>query len=319
MQKIEAGKTLTMDQIDMLRRERLALSQLTEQEKVFCETYIRTFDRKLAVKEAKYKLPKGRGGQQTEIFNKLFNEIMASEPVAHYINLLKESVASRIGFSMDDIVEQYKAMAFANMSDYVEWDAKGMTTIKSSNVLSKLQKAGICEITETETKLGKTIKLKLHNKQQALDRLYEVLKELEDRNENQKGPKQVTNQQILLMLGDPVKRRSLEHIAEAMFTKPIKLTGTDKNKQMFNENLTRIVKQLSEATSGISSQGDARSKAIPQITEESRSAEDRPADAEDQRPAEPGTASQQVQEPDGEQMPAAGLIQEDRRYDVDGL
>jgi len=246
----ENTKSLKIDQIDWQRREKLALSRLTDKQKLFCEEYVRSFDKIKAMKAGGYALPKHTtGGAQRKLIEQNFEKIMSSEAVQEYILLLKQDVASRLGVSVDDIIDEYKLMAFANIEDYVEWDKNGFTKFKDSKKLTRAQKAGILEITETTTVKGTTIKIKLHPKQPALDRLFEILKELEEFESSHKGQANISQTQINVMLGDPLMRRAIELIATKMFPEQIKLVGVDKNQIEFNKHLDKIMHKL-EATSG---------------------------------------------------------------------
>lgn len=237
------GEPLTVDQLDLLRRERLALSKLTQKQKLFCEAYCRTFDKVDAMKAGGYWLPKFNGGKQDKLIEKNFQKIMQSESVSEYIMLLKQSAASRLDLSLDAMLEEYKAIAFANMDDYVSWDADGVT-IEPSADLTRAQKAGILEIIETTTKHGTTVRIKLHNKQAALDKLFGILKELEEKEAEPEGPAKISQTQINFILQDPVKRRAIEHLAEGLFDRRIRLVGTDKDRLEFDKNLERIMLKI---------------------------------------------------------------------------
>jgi phage terminase small subunit len=322
MEAIEAGKALSLDQIDLLRRERLALSKLTDKQKKFCEVYVRTFDRLMAMQEAGYSLPKNRsGGSQIKLIDKTFENIMKSPAVAEYINLLKQSVASRIGVSMDAIIEEYRRLAFANMADYVSWDNKGVTILKSSDDLTEAQKAGVVEITETTTKAGKVVRIKLHSKQASLDRLFEILKELEVHETKDNKATKINPVQVNIMLADPAKRRALEHISEVMFDKKIALNYTDKDKLAFNQQLDKITEKLLGDTNGSSG---GRSAGVPQI-EKTTGAGGQSADAgryEETGGAEDEIQDNQQSEPGDTQGADSGEEPEadgGHRYDIDGL
>lgn len=319
------NETLTLDQLDLLRRERIALSKLTDKQKAFCEEYCRTFDKISAMKAGGYYLPKEtrRGGSQQKLIEKNFEGIMASAAVQEYLFLLKQSVASRLNVSMDSIIDEYKSMAFTNMDDYVEWDADGFTSFKSSGELTRAQKAGILEITETTTKTGKTIKIKLHNKQTALDRLFEVLKELEEKDSKPESATKISQTQINLILQDPVKRRAVEHFAEGMFTKQICLVGTDKDRLEFDKHLTKITTRLLEATSGIKGAGRIGGAGSPALGEieirgdnaadhcgEDTAGKDQIAESKGPQRGETEGNAGDAEESD---------IPEGRRYDIDGL
>ncbi|HRY62915.1 MAG TPA: hypothetical protein P5056_04070 [Candidatus Paceibacterota bacterium] len=70
---------LTMDQIDMLRREKLALSSLADKQRAFCEEYCRSFDKLQALKAGGYWTPKSAkaGGSQAALIRKSYDKKIA--------------------------------------------------------------------------------------------------------------------------------------------------------------------------------------------------------------------------------------------------
>lgn len=310
---------LTSDQLDLMRRERLALSKLTDKQKLFCEEYVRSFNKLAALKAGGYYTPKKQGGKQDKLIQSNFERIMAAAVVGEYITLLKQSVASRLGVSMDDIIDQYKTMAFANIDDYVTWTKDGFTELKSSSDLTKAQKAGILEIVETTTKMGKTVKIKLYNKQTALDRLFEILKDLESSEDKSDGPVRFTQTQINIILQDPVKRRAIEHLAGSGYDKQISLVGTDKDQIEFNKHMDKITNKLLEATSGVNGQRSIECARV-EAPEEIGGKEGNRADHEgaDQYPV----AERKRQSPrqgDGTGPDPVEIVEDGSRYGVDGL
>jgi phage terminase small subunit len=232
------------DKKDWVRREQLALLKLTDQQRKLCESYIRNMDKAVAMTEAGYWVPKTRGPKQLKFIEMNFERYISPPDVQRYLLLLKESVASRLGISMDDIIDEFRAMAFTNMDDYVSWSETGMTITNSQN-LTRAQMAGVVQITETTTREGKTIKFKLHNKQPALDRLYEILKELESIDRSAAArPHTISQTQINLILGDPVLRRAVENLAEHMGERPVKLVGQDQHKIEFDRQIESITSRL---------------------------------------------------------------------------
>jgi phage terminase small subunit len=321
---MEAGKALSIDQLDLMRRERLLLSKLTDKQKAFCESYVRHFNKLVALKDGGYWTPQKSGGSQAVLVQQRFENIMKSPSVQQYILLLKQSVASRLDISMDDIIDEYKSMAFTNMADLVEWDDKGMTILKSSKQLTKAQKAGIAEITETTTKAGTVVKIKLHNKQTALDRLFEILKSLEERETGDEGPAKISQTQINVILGDPIKRRAIEHLAESLFDRQISLVGTDKDRLEFEKHMEKITKKLLETTNGqgATSPGGA---AIP-LLPETEAGDGEGADGGDtgnkgQKPNAPGLRNNKTERTaqGAEEGQEEGELETGCRYDIDGL
>jgi phage terminase small subunit len=304
-----------------MRRERLALSKLTDKQKLFCEEYIRSFDKVAAMTAGGYYMPKdkrGLGTTQRKLIEKNFENIMKSPTVGEYLHLLKQSVASRLNVSMDQIIDEYKAMAFTNMDDYVSWTNAGFQKVKSSKELTRAQKAGIIEISETTTKSGTTVKIKLHNKQTALDRLFEVLKELEEVELKPEGPAKISQTQINVILQDPVKRRAVEHLAESMFDKQICLVGTDKDRIEFDKHMTKITTKLLEATGGRKfNVGSAVGAEAKQITTGS-------GEGEDNRNNSSGSkgsmeAAKEVCEVEDANIEEKSDLEAGRRYAVDGI
>lgn len=330
MEAEKAGKPLTIDQIDLYRRERLALSKLTEKEKVFAEVYCRTFDKLLALKEAGYWTPQarkdnkgGQGGSQTKLIESNFNRVIERQHVAEYIKLLKQSVASRLGVSMDSIVEEYKVMAFAKISDYYSWDKNGIKTIKDSSKLTLAQKSAIMEMTETTTDRGSTLKFKLFPKQAALDRLFEVLKELEEHEMKPAGPANISQTQINVMLQDSTMRRAIEYMAKHLYDKQISLVGDDKALIEFNQNLDKVMAKVTEATSGISGTGPIGIPQLPQGENTGREGADAGNHRRKNQKTEneiPETEKLVEGEKGGAALDDADLpVEEGNRYPVDGL
>ncbi|MEN6314195.1 MAG: terminase small subunit [Clostridiaceae bacterium] len=321
MEKIEAGKNLSLDQLDLMRRERLALSKLTTKQKLFCEEYVSSFNKLQALKAGGFWTPKHKGGAQDKLIQSKYEDVMASEVVQEYIYLLKQSVASRLGVSMDQIVDAYKIMAFANIDDYVEWNQNGITKFKDSKKLTKAQKAGILEITETTTLKGSTIKIKLHPKQPALDRLFEILKELEEHETKPKSPAATISQaQINIFLADPIKRRAVEHVAETLFGRQIALVGTNKEKLEFDQHLTKITTRLLEATSGIGGTRTDRKAQLPAPGEGSGESEDGNVDGEGADASDAVPACSHMREGEtAETSPDKEEIEDGSRYDIDEL
>lgn len=232
------------DKKDWVRREQLALLDLTDQQRKLCESYIRCMDKAASMIEAGYWVPKKRGAKQLRFIDMNFERYISPPHVQRYLMLLKESVASRLGISMDDIIDEFRSMAFTNMEDYVSWSEEGITITDSAS-LTRAQKAGVVQITETTTRGVKTIKIKLHNKQPALDRLYEILKELEsiDRSAVNK-PHAISQTQINMILGDPGLRRAVENLAEHMGSHPVKLVGQDQHRIEFDRQIEQITSRL---------------------------------------------------------------------------
>lgn len=324
----QTDRPMNVDIVDLIRRERLSILKLTDQERKFCERYVTHFDPYVALKEAGYKVPatrkKADGGKDRAMIKAKLDALLAQDYIVEYIKLLKESVLSRIGMSLDNIVDEYRSIAFANIDDYVEWTNAGITKFKSSRQLTRAQKAGILEIVETETKVGRTIRIKLHSKQTALDRLFDILKELEDRDDKPKGAPKISQTQINLVLQDPVKRRAIEHLAEGLFDYKIVLTANDKDRVAFDANLSRMTQNFLEASHEGKNTGKTGQPGQAQITDYPGQERDSQGHGEVDtqageraKPAGP-VAPKELGAPDAV-AEEVGLESEPNRYDIDGL
>jgi len=73
----------------------------------------------------------------------------------------------RLGITQDRVVLELARIAFADIREFVDWDAGGVT-LKASRELTPQQTACVSEIVENAGKSGKGLRIKLHGKTQAL-------------------------------------------------------------------------------------------------------------------------------------------------------
>ena len=76
--------------------------------------------------------------------------------------------AARLGITPDRVLEEYRRIAFANLSHIVDWD-DGKMTIKAANLLSADDVAAISEIVQSAGGEGKPYRVKLYDKKAALE------------------------------------------------------------------------------------------------------------------------------------------------------
>ena len=68
------------------------------------------------------------------------------------------------------VVQEFAKVGFANAGDYFDWGPDGIT-VRSKDDLTPEQQAAVAEVSETTTEHGGTIRLKLHSKLDALEKL----------------------------------------------------------------------------------------------------------------------------------------------------
>jgi phage terminase small subunit len=107
-----------------------------------------------------------------------------------YQNLRKPAVAEAIAKAMAErpgvtrtrIVDELAAIAFANAGDYFSWGPNGVT-VKASEELTESQRGVVAEVSQTITEKGGTIRVKLSDKQAALEKLARTLGMFTDKHE----------------------------------------------------------------------------------------------------------------------------------------
>ncbi len=90
--------------------------------------------------------------------------------VAERIEEIQIKAAEKAGVTVERIVFELAKIAFANAGDYFVWGPNGVT-INPSEDLTEDQRSVIAEVSETRSETGGSIKLKLSDKQSALEKL----------------------------------------------------------------------------------------------------------------------------------------------------
>lgn len=118
-----------------------------------------------------------------------YSEKSASE--IGYENLRKPHIAAAVDKAMAEepgitrarIVDELAKIAFASAGDFFEWGPDGVE-IKPSEDLTDEQRAVVSEVSQTVTEKGGTTRIKLSDKQAALEKLGRALGMFKDRVEH---------------------------------------------------------------------------------------------------------------------------------------
>ena len=81
-----------------------------------------------------------------------------------------EARSKRTEITADQVLEELAKIGFANSGDFFEWGPDGIK-VKPKADLTPEQQAAVAEVSETKTKEGGTVKVKLHDKVAALDKI----------------------------------------------------------------------------------------------------------------------------------------------------
>jgi phage terminase small subunit len=93
-----------------------------------------------------------------------------TQEVAERIEEIQTTAAAKVGVTVERIVSELAKIAFANAGDYFRWGPGGVT-INPSADLTADQRSVIAEVSETRSETGGSIKIKLSDKQTALEKL----------------------------------------------------------------------------------------------------------------------------------------------------
>jgi phage terminase small subunit len=194
------------------RKQKIADLQLTDLQKSFCEHYVEHFNANQAVRES---------GSITTNVKQTALDMMKSSRVLAYIEILKEYAADRVDLRLDRVLKELMRIGFSRMDHFVTWD-KNSVTLRDSRELGEDDLASVSEVIQVDTKDGAKIRVKLHSKQAALEKLLVYVEGQEEGRgvkKPQNGPKQVTINNVTVrgMLLDPKTRGAFEILSNRVF------------------------------------------------------------------------------------------------------
>ena len=136
--------------------------RLTAKQDRFCREYVVDLNASGAARKAGYKARTAR--QQGQ---RLLTKVHVQQRIAE----LQAEVAHRLGIEAENVLQELARVGFSRIDDYLEFDDNGVT-LKSSKDLLPEQLSAISEMREIIGQGGnKTLRLKLHDKLAALDKL----------------------------------------------------------------------------------------------------------------------------------------------------
>ena len=86
-----------------------------------------------------------------------------------------EATLKKLGITRERIMKEYRRLAFANNKRVMRWGPDGVR-LEDSKDLSNEDSAAVAEVSETTTKDGGSLRLKMHDKKGALDALAKMSK-----------------------------------------------------------------------------------------------------------------------------------------------
>lgn len=111
-----------------------------------------------------------RAGYSTRNADKIASQLLGKTRVRREVDKAIAARAKRVGVSADRVVRELARIAFCDPRNVFDWGPDGVTP-KSASELSDDDAACVAEATETKTKDGGTIRIKLADKIAALNLL----------------------------------------------------------------------------------------------------------------------------------------------------
>lgn len=160
-----------------------------------------------AYESAGYKANEGNAGR-----------LNRNEQVMTRVSELLSGAADRTEITIARVLEELAKVGFANAGDYFEWGPDGIT-VKDQDTLTPEQQAAVAEVSQTISDKGGTIRVKLHDKLGALEKLGKHLGMFVDKHE-------VTGKDGGPIQHDVVTREAIEREISDLFADRPKISDT---------------------------------------------------------------------------------------------
>lgn len=154
-----------------------ALKSLRGKQRAFVEEYVKDFNATAAAK---------RAGYSEKTAYSIADEILKKPEVQQAISELQEQRSKELKISADTVIKEIAELGFSNILDFVRWTSQTVELI-DSNTLDRRKAAAISEISMT----AHGVKIKLHSKLDALDKLAKHLGLYDDEGRDKRSPEEV--------------------------------------------------------------------------------------------------------------------------------
>lgn len=122
-----------------------------------------------------------RAGYSKKTAAQTASRLLINVKIQAYIAELIKKQSIRTQITADRVLEEIARLAFAKLSDVVEWEGNSIN-LKDSSKLKDDVSAAVKEISHTTGMNGTTTKIKMHNKESALEKLAKHLELYKDNN-----------------------------------------------------------------------------------------------------------------------------------------
>ena len=147
----------------IVRRRRTGLNPLEER---FALAYLVTGNAAEAARRAGLKAAQAKTGGF---------RMLQLPHVAAFVAAERAASIERTRIDVDRVKREFARLAFVDIADVIEWDEDGTIALKASEAISPDDRAAIAELTVKRGKHGVKVRVKLHDKQRALDSLARLM------------------------------------------------------------------------------------------------------------------------------------------------
>jgi phage terminase small subunit len=115
-----------------------------------------------------------RAGFSPSAASQYASKLLDNPTIQAAIKEAQDGQLARIGVSAERVMSELASIAFADVGDTCDWDGENLT-IKSFASMKRRARRAIKSITITPGKDGNTVKLEMHDKMKAIDKLVKCL------------------------------------------------------------------------------------------------------------------------------------------------
>jgi phage terminase small subunit len=111
-----------------------------------------------------------RAGYSDKTAQEQGSRLLSNVMVQAEIEAKRKRLEVKTEITAEKVLQEYAKIAFSNIGEFVDWNNGGII-LKPSEELTKDQLACVSEVSESKTKFDTTVKFKLHDKLNALQKL----------------------------------------------------------------------------------------------------------------------------------------------------
>ena len=134
-------------------------------------------------------------------------DLLSNPLVQSRIAEIEKEYLAKLGISKERVLKEYSRLAFTTMRDVASWNGETVN-LDDSEDIEEDAAAAVMEVSQTTNESGSSVKIKLHDKKGALDKLGDYLKLSGGKADD--GADRITNN--IFNLIDPSQKATVEKV-----------------------------------------------------------------------------------------------------------